>query len=72
MRRNVDEAFEMKRTLTPDEIDENLHPTVRHITNNINKRQGHIPVEENQRLQLNCELLDYVKDKYGLWPVEEE
>lgn len=57
---------------TLEQLDEILHPTVRQITNNINKLQGHVSVEEDQRLQLNLDMLDYVKDKYGLWPAPEE
>jgi hypothetical protein len=56
---------------TLEQMDEILHPTVRQLTNNINRlyeKSREWSPEEEQRYQLNIDMRDYVKTKYNLWP----
>jgi hypothetical protein len=62
----------MENTYTLEQIYDILHPTVKQCEHHINKLRGReLSVEEDQRLQLNLDMLDYVKDREGLWPVED-
>jgi hypothetical protein len=41
-----------------------------YVINRLYEKRREWSPEEEQRYQLNIDMLDYVKDKYDLWPPE--